>query len=110
MTLPVVPAGLLVRLCRLLVPPALSDLMISRLARSSVSVAETGLPTVGVTVAVFDNVPVAVELTVPLTVYVIELPAGSTTAGVVDIARAAFWKAAARRVPWRSTCRRSSWR
>ena len=51
--------------------------MIVRSARLSVSVAEMGLPTVGVTVAVFENVPVAVELTVPVIVYVIGCrPAG----------------------------------
>ena len=60
-------------------PPALSLLVIDRSARLSVSVAEMAVPTGGVTVAVFDNVPVAVELTVPVTLYVTALPAGSET-------------------------------
>jgi hypothetical protein len=37
------------------------------------------VPTIGVTVAVLRIVPVAAELTVPVTVYVIELPAGRLT-------------------------------
>ena len=43
------------------------------------SVAVLVVPTGGVTVAEFVNVPVAVELTVPVTVYVIALLAGRST-------------------------------
>ena len=75
MTLPV--AGVMLE------PPALSTLVIDRsgVPTVSVSVAETGLPPDGVTVAVFVSVEpdVAVELTVPVTVYVIELPGGIVT-------------------------------
>ena len=51
----------------MLEPPALSTLVIDRSARLSLSVAVLGVPTGGVTVAVFVNVPVAAELTVPVT-------------------------------------------
>ena len=57
MTLPIVLV--------MLEPPALSTLVIDRLTRSSVSVAEMGVPSSGVRVAVFVKVPVAFGLTVP---------------------------------------------
>jgi hypothetical protein len=66
----------------MLEPPALSTLVIVRLAGRAIlstSVALLAVPTGGVTVAVLVNVPVAVGLTVPVTTYVIELPAGSVT-------------------------------
>ena len=78
MTVPVTPGGLLLTVCRLLVPPELSLLIISRSATESLSVAVLGTPA-EVTVAEFDIVPMASELTVPVTVYVIELPEGSKT-------------------------------
>ena len=60
-------------------PPTLSTLVIDRSATLSVSVAETSLSSIGLTVAVFENVPVAVEGTVPVIVYVTVLPAGRST-------------------------------
>ena len=63
----------------MLEPPALSTLVIARLGKLSVSVAVLAVPMGGVTVAVFDTVPVAVELTVPVIVYVIALLAGRLT-------------------------------
>lgn len=71
MALPVTPAGVLVLVCRLLVPPTLSDLRIVRNGASTVSlsVAEMGVPPLGgLMVALFDNVPVAVALTEPVIV------------------------------------------
>ena len=63
----------------MLEPPALSTLVIDRLARLSTSVAFFGVPAGGVAVAVLVMVPVAVELTVPVTIYVIVLPDGKLT-------------------------------
>ena len=55
--------------------------------------------------AVLVNVPVAVGLTVPVTTYVIELPAGSVTVLAMLPCRSANsrWR---RPCPWQSKCRR----
>ena len=63
----------------MLEPPALSTLVIDRLATLSVSVAKAALPTGGVTVAVLVNDPCLAGSIVAVTVYVIELPAGRLT-------------------------------
>ena len=61
----------------MLEPPALSTLVTDRSTRLSASLAARAAPFAGVTLTVLSSVPVAVGLTVPVTVYVIELPAGS---------------------------------
>jgi hypothetical protein len=64
----------------MLEPPALSSLVTDRSTRLSASFAARAAPLAGVTLTVLSSVPVAAGLTVPVTVYVIELPAGSEAA------------------------------